>query len=154
VTQDLVAQVAAQDQSMVIHPGTGEIAPADDPVAVALLLGQLRDHAKSVQDARKLAEQILAEHARVAGTKTLRLDGCTVTVRDGDKIGWDIEVLEQLLDAGLPDARWNELVKQEVTVKVDARVAKQIAAANETYAAIVEKAQTREPGNLYVSVSS
>jgi hypothetical protein len=97
---------------------------------------------------------LLAEHARVIGAKTFELDGRKITVRDQDKIGWDVEVLERLLEVGLPAARWDELVEQTVALKVNTRVATQLASANEQYAEIIGKAQTREPGNLYVSVTS
>lgn len=153
MSSDLVAQIAAQDESVLIQPATGEIIDTADASQVARFLQDVRELGKLVADARKRAEYHLAEYATRVGTKTFELDGRKITVRDGDKISWDVDVLEQLVEAGLPEDRFNKLVTPVVTYKVDGRVAKQLAAANPVYAEIIGKAQTREPGNLYVAVS-
>lgn len=153
MTKDLVAQVAAEDADVLVNPATGEIISAADIPHVVDFLAQIRDHAKLVQEARKHAEQILAEHARQVGAKTFEVDGRKVEVRDGDKTEYDPDILEQLLELGLPEERWNALVRQEVSYKVDGRVAKQIASANEAYGEVVRNAARTTPGNLYVKVT-
>jgi len=48
----------------------------------------------------------------------------------------------KLLDAGLPEARYDALVKQEITHKVNANEAKRIGGTNPQYAEIIERAKT------------
>lgn len=148
---DLVAADAV-DTSLIVHPGTGEAVPADQADQVARILDELREHGKKVQEQRRNAELALADYARTVGAKTFELAGFKVAIRDQDTITWDIDTLERLLELGLPEDRWNQLVEQTISLKVNTRVAKQLAAANPTYADVIEKAQERADGRLYVSV--
>lgn len=153
MTGDLVA-AAAVDASLILNPATGEIADANDPAQVITILASLRDLIAVAVEQRRNAEAALAEHARTLGTRTFEIDGQKVEVRGGDRVEYDPDILEQLLDVGLPEERWNALVKLEVKTKIDGHVARQLAGANERYAAIVEKAKTVVPGNLYVKVDA
>lgn len=138
---------AIPEPDAVASPLTGEIISLEDPVAVGKALRELRAYTDQAREVRRLLIDALVEHARRAGTKTLRLDGLDrpLVVRGGpaSEIVWDVEILRSLLDMGLPPARFNELVSETVSYSVNANVAKSIAAANEDYARVIEAAQTR-----------
>jgi len=74
-------------------------------------------------------------------------------VREKHEDMWLLDVLEELLEAGLPEERYNDLVIQEVSYKVSGLEAKRIAAANPEYASIIERARQRVQKAPYVKVS-
>jgi hypothetical protein len=78
--------------------------------------------------------------------------GWRAEVTMGNRIEWDMEVLERLRDAGLPEERWDALVRPQVEYKVSARVADQIAKANPEYAVIVARARTDVEATPRVSI--
>jgi len=121
---------------------TGELLPATPDNAVRLLEAA-RDMRGRLMSLVKDCEAVLLEESRRQGTKTLHLDGATATVTGGTDLQWDMEVLLELRDAGLPEQRYNELVVATVTYKVDARVAKQLEGANAEYAAVIDRARSR-----------
>lgn len=126
----------------IMLPDSGEIVALDDPAACAKALAALREFKRRVDGARADLEAALVHHAQHAGTKTLHLDGATVKVAGGEAVEWDVTVLLGLLDAGLPAERYAQLVREEVTYKVDARVAKSVeAAGNPEYARIIASAR-------------
>ena len=140
--RDLVA-VAALDTSLILNPATGEIADANDPEQVVDILTALRELQTQVYEQRKNAEFALAVYAKTLGTKTFEIGDHKIEVSPEQKLDYDsadIEILEQLLELGLPDERWNKLVRQEVVSKVDGRVARQLASANDAYAEVIDKA--------------
>lgn len=120
---------------------TGELVPATPGNAAELLMAA-REYRHRILDLVKDCEAVLLEESRRQGTKTLHLAAGTATVSGGSEIQYDPEILAQLLAVGLPDERWNELYVATVTYRVDARVAKQLEAANPTYARIIERARS------------
>ena len=135
-------------------PVTGELVPLDEPARVARALHELRELAGLIAEGRRICEQALADEAARQGTKTLHLDGATATVSGGDRLQWDLDKLAELLEAGLPDERYEELVRTTVTVKVDGNTARRIeAAGNPTYSRIIDEARSYEPGPIRVTVS-
>ncbi len=135
-----------------IVPYSGEVVSFEDPPACLKLLveireleGQLRDLKDSLTDALKY------EFSR-QGTKTLELNGIKATLGADTEVVWDVGVLYELRDHGLPEERMNDLITEEIQYKVNASVAKQLAAANPTYAEVVERAQSRVPKKAYVGV--
>jgi hypothetical protein len=105
-----------------------------------------------ILDLVKDCEAVLLEESRRQGTKTLHLPDGTAEVSGGTALEWDIDVLAELQAVGLPEDRYGELVVTTVTQKVDARVAKQLEAANPEYAAIIERARRYEPRPWRVSI--
>jgi hypothetical protein len=130
---------------------TGEIVPATPSKAVELL-GVARTMRAQILDLVKDCEAVLLEESRRQGTKTLHLPNGTAEVSGGTALEWDIDVLAELQAVGLPEDRYGELVVTTVTQKVDARVAKQLEAANPEYAAIIERARRYEPRPWRVSI--
>lgn len=132
---------------------TGELIDRDDLVAVAGYVEQIRDHQRKVRLLAKDVTGILVEAARAQGTKTLHLGRYDVEVTGGLDYEWDVGRLEDLIDAGLPLERFNELVQIEQTTTVKANVAKQIAGSNPVYAEIIESAKTTTPKPERVKIS-
>lgn len=135
-----------------VLPATGEVINLEEPLAVARALHEVRAAKRQLDDARRVLEDALVQHSQTRGTKTLRIDEYEATVSGGEKVEWDVEELWKLRDAGLPEDRMNALVKTEVTYKVDAAVARQIAAANPDYGEIIYRAKQKVPAPWRVSV--
>lgn len=122
-------------------PFTGELVPLAEPLAVAKALEDLREYQRGLSSLRAVLEEALVAESRRRGTKTLHLGQTTAVITGGRGIEWDMEELAKLRDAGLPEERFSELVKTEISYKVDARVANQLSSANEEYAAIIGRAR-------------
>ncbi len=137
----------------VLNPVTGELIPAEDVNGVAEAVKGLRQLSQQIRDAIADATTILVAESKRQGTKTLALQDVTVEIRGGTETVWDIEALQHQMDSlGLPAERMEALIKTDVTYKVDARVAKQLAGANEDYAAVLESAKTTVEKPYYVRV--
>lgn len=89
----------------------------------------------------KDCESVLLDESRRQGTKTLHLTHGTAEITGGAALEWDLGTLLDLKELGLPDDRYDQLVVATTTYKVDARVAKQLEAANPEYAAVIGRAR-------------
>ncbi len=140
------AEVAVQEAEVtILDPSTGELVPASDVPGVAAALANLREYAGRVREAIRAAEDVMIAESERQGTKTMRFGRTAVEVYGGSELQWDVEVLGELEEAGLPEERMNELVKTTFEHKVDSRIAKQLEASNPVYAEIIERARTRIP---------
>jgi hypothetical protein len=124
-----------------VAPHTGELVNLDDPVSVARVLDEIREHESALREVKRVLTGALVEESRRQGSKTLRLDYMEAEVTGGERVEYDPEVLLELRDAGLPEDRFDALVRAEVTYKVSAAEAKRIAASNPVYARVVERAR-------------
>lgn len=142
-----MSELAVTADSVLVLPHTGELINLNDAPAVARHLRELRDIRQKVNEATGILNEALAAYAQRIGTKTLHLEGVgkvTVTGGPGSEVVWDIEVLQGLVDAGLPQDRFNELVTTEVSYRVNSAVAKQIeSSGNVKYSEIIGAARTR-----------
>ena len=122
-----------------VVPGLGEIVPLDDPAKVAIALDSVRDLERNLREIKSELTAVIVYHAQVQGTKTLHLDGVDATIKSGSKTEYDPEAIEQgLREAGMPEERIREIVKETISYSVDAVKAKQAAGANPAYAAVIE----------------
>lgn len=144
--------VAGTESVALVVPTTGEVVSRDDPAGCLRVLSEIRDLESRLKELKGALTQAIAEEFKRQGSKTIDLGEIRAELRGGSEVVWDVEILEELRAAGLPDARMDALVTTEVTYKVNARLAKQIAAANEEYAEIIERAQTTIPKSVYVVV--
>ena len=116
------------------------------------MLTEIRDLESQLREAKAALTDALAAEFSRRGTKTLELNGMKASLSGGSEVIWDIEVLDELRDLGLPEDRMDALVTTEVTHKVNASVAKAIAAANPNYAEVIERAKNVIPKAVYVTV--
>lgn len=146
-----MSELAVQEE-LLLDPRTGELHPVT-PVAAITLLHELREYKTKVLAAIRLCEEaLIGESARV-GTKTLRIGALTAEITGGMETVWDVEELRRgLADAGLPEERVTDLIRATVEYRVDGRVAKQIAGANEEYAAVLERCRRLVDKPMRVSV--
>ncbi len=131
-----------------VIPFSGEVVSRDDPAACARVWMEIKVLEDQLKDLRKLlGEAIIDESSRV-GTKTLHFEGLKATVVEPTEIQWDLEILAELLEAGLPSDRYEQLVKTDVSYKVDGSIVRQLEGSNPDYAAIIDRARTRFPKGL------
>ncbi len=130
---------------------TGEVLEPTAVNAVQVLFAA-REMRARMSGLIKDAEAILLEESRRQGTKTLRFEDATATVSGGSDLEWDLDVLLELRDLGLPEERYAELVVATVSYKVNAAVAKQLEGSNPAYAEIIDQARSRVEKPFRVSV--
>lgn len=119
-------------------PLLGLVVDLNEPKQVAQALSAVREAKRKLDIARADLEAVLADEGARQGIKTLRYDDVNVVITGGPTVEYDPEKLQELLEVGLPQERFDALVKMTVTYAVNASVAKQIAASgNEEYAEIV-----------------
>jgi len=137
-----------------VIPTTGEIVSRDDPASCARAFVEIKALEEKLKMLRgALAEALMEESVRV-GKKTLHFEhGLTAKIATPVETQWDLEILNELLEAGLPVERFEQLVTAEVTYKVDGSVIRELEGANEVYAEIIDRARTRFPRSPSVSVS-
>ena len=135
-----------------VVPVTGELLDLSDADKCVSVLTEIRDLENQLREAKAtLTEALAAEFAR-RGTKTFESNGMKASLSGGSEVIWDIEVLDELRDLGLPEDRMDALVTTEVTHRVNSNVAKQIASANPAYAEVVERAKSTIPKASYVTI--
>lgn len=137
-----------------VVPYSGELVDLSNPPECLNLLKEIRELEQKLRLVKgALTDALVAESSR-QGTKTLELNGIKAVISASDEIVWDVEVLQELLDLGLPEERLSELITTEVTYKVNASVARQLAGANSAYAEVIERAKSRIPKTPYVSIKN
>lgn len=137
-SDEVATPIASQ---ALVLPHTGELISLEELPKVASALDAIRAHEAQLREVKQILTEALVEESRRQGSKTLRLDYLTVEIGGGTTVEWDIEVLHRLQDAGLPEERFDALVRTEVTYKVSAAEAKRISS-NPEYARIIELART------------
>lgn len=142
------------EHAQMIVPLTGEVVDLSQPDQCIRMLAEIRQLEAKLREAKSELTFHLEQEFQRQGLKTLEFKGVKAELRGGSEVAWDIEVLEQLRELGLPDERFNDLVKVEISYKVSAAEAKRIAAANEEYAAVIAKAQQRYNKPTYISIKT
>lgn len=150
MTQPTTA-VAIPDE--LLNPMTGELIARTDLAAVSSTINDLRELKRNVDAAIAAFSDAAVEESKRVGARTLLADGMKVTISSDKELVWDVEKLADLVAAGLPQERYEQLVTAVVSYKVDGAVARQISGASDTYKAIVEAAKRYEPKRQYVSVN-
>jgi hypothetical protein len=137
-----------------VIPYSGELVDLTNPGSCARALEEIRSIESRLREIKGVLTTVIVEEATRQGTKTLHFQDGDFSVSGGSTLEWDIEELEKLRDAGLPEERFYDLVKTVVSYKVNAAVAKQISGANPEYAAIIERARQEGPAPFRVSFKS
>ena len=143
-----------QTSQELVVPMTGEILSRDDPASCARVFHEVKELEAKLKALRAaLADAILDESER-QGSKTLHFEqGYTAKVATPMEIQWDLDILAELLDAGLPGARYEALVREEVTHKVDGSIIRELEGANSAYAEIINRARTRFPRSPSITIT-
>lgn len=147
-----MTELAPTSTTELVQPLSGELVPADDVAGLARALAALREHRDRVNDAIAMFTAAAAEESARQGTRTLTADGWEIKLGPDTEINWDMEVLLELRTAGLPEDRFDQLVRATVEYKVDGRVVRQLEAASPVYAEIIDRARSRVPKRQYASV--
>lgn len=137
-----------------VVPYTGEVIDLEDAEGCLRILTEIRELESRLREAKAQLTEALSQEFVRQGTKTLELNGIKAELRGGSEILWDIEILEELRDLGLPEERMDALITAEITHKVNANVAKQLASANEAYKAVVDRARKTVPKSSYIAVKT
>lgn len=132
---------AAEIPQFLPNPSTGQLIDLRNPVDVATALYEIRLLEDKLRAAKAMLGRVLAAEAQRRGDTTMHLPGFKVPVSRKVEITWDMGVLLELKKLGLPNDRWQELVKVTVEEKVSANEAKKIAAANPVYAEVIKRAR-------------
>ena len=149
MTEEL--EVTPQDNYPV--PIIGSIIDLEQPEQVAQAIDDVKRAFAVLGEAKRMLEGLLVEESRKQGSKTLHLPGYDVEVKDDKTLVWNLEVLEELRAAGLPEERFEELVRPKVEYSVSALKAKQIErSGNEQYASIIGRARSYEERTPRVSI--
>lgn len=133
-----------------VNPSTGQMIDLRDVQSVAIHLDEIRQLEDRLKEAKRILGRVLAAEAERQGTQTLHLPGLKVPISKKREIHWDLEILKELRELGLPTERWSQVVRTTVDYKVMAGEAKKIAAANPAYAEVIKRARTDFDGELYV----
>ena len=136
-----MSDVEIRESADLTLPHSGELIDLHDAAACANALAEIRRLEQGMRDAKSILSGAIVAESRRQGSKTLYLDGVVAEVRGGTDTVWDLDALEDgLRAAGLPDDRIRDVIKEEVTWKVNAREAQRVAKSNPDYAAVVERA--------------
>lgn len=142
-------------QDLLVVPASGEAVDLNDERAVALALRSIRELEDALKQAKAVLNDALVARAKVFGSRTLHLDGIgKVEVKGGTETTYAAEEIErELREAGMPEERIREVVKETVTYTVNAVEAKRCAAVNPVYAEIIERHTTKREKRAYASVA-
>ncbi|MDR7492245.1 MAG: hypothetical protein QN122_12450 [Armatimonadota bacterium] len=143
---------AADRLPAVLDLRTGELIDPRDLPRVVEVVEALRQLRAAAQEQIQLATDILRAEAERLGSKTLRVGEWEVEIRGGQETEWDVEALQSLADLGLPEERLAALLRPTLVYRVDGRVARQLAAANPEYGAVIEAARRVVPKPLYLAI--
>lgn len=153
MTQTYDLPEGEQTSTALVVPGTGEVVDLGNPDDAARVWLRLRELDGQLKTAQTIVKRALVQHARDGGGLTMNVPAGEVKITEPVDIAWDMAVLRELTKAGLPQARYDELVTTTISHKVSATVAKQIAKAKPEYADIIGRAETRTPKGETVSVA-
>lgn len=142
-----------QSKELVV-PGLGTVVDLASPSACAFALDDIRDLKRQFGYVETELTEAIVAACEVEGTKTLHFPGGTAIVKTGETWEYDAEQMEiGLREAGMPEHRIREIVKEVVSYKVDAVKAKQAGAANPAYQEVVDATKTLVVKSPYVRVA-
>lgn len=152
MTEEIVP-VVEPEPTTILLPFTGEVIERTDLPAVSKALSEIRDLEQALKQAKRWLTDALIEESERVGGRTFHFGDLKVELTSDHETSWDVTELIKLRDAGLPEERYDQLVTEITTYKIDGRVAKSIASANAAYAEIIERAKVKTPKTVYANVS-
>jgi hypothetical protein len=137
--------IEVRESEVLVVPGTGTVVNLAEPRECAIALQDIRDMEGRWREVKRiLSNAIVAHWGHVGSAKTFSVGGGRkVEIKGGPERHYDAEAIrDDLIAAGMPDERVNEIVTTEVRYSVRAVEAKRAAAANPEYARIIERHTT------------
>lgn len=139
------------ESTEIIDPMSGQVVDAADPVKAAELLDAMRQSKLILDQAIRRVTEVLSHEFERQGTRTINAGPWELESKETASFEWDMEELEKLKDAGLPDDRFGEFVNATITYKPKQNIAKQLET-NPAYRVIIEEARTRVVKGVRVDV--
>ena len=142
------------ESTELVVPGVGSVVDLTSVESCATALNDIRDYERQYRYIKQELTEALVKASEVEGTKTLHFPGGKATVKTGEEWVYDAEEIEVgLREAGMPEHRIREIVKETVSYKVDAVQAKQAQAANGEYDRVIGDNKKLERKQPSVSIS-
>lgn len=146
-----LAKVESETRDL-ISPLTGEVIDTANPADLAGFVHETMGYVRAAYQAMEVAKRLLACEAARQGTGTLHLGETAVTITP-PPWQWDVpELADGLRAAGCPEATVNEVIRETVEHKVDAKRADRLARANPAYRVVVERCRQRKDAAPTVTV--
>lgn len=121
--------------------------------AVARTYDDLQRLKAMIREAEGMLKEALIKHSSELGQKTYDVEGAKVEIKGGSETRYDAqEIKRALTEAGMPEKRVKEVVRETIEYKVSAVEAKRAARASEDYAEIIEQHSTVEKKTPSVTV--
>lgn len=134
-------------------PLLGTVVSLNSPDEVARTLQDVRNAESQLREIKRILTEALSQESQRQGSKSFDTSAGRVEIRSGSEVEWDIDALEEGLRAlGCSDNLLQEIIKTEVTYKVDARRAQRAAKANPVYGRVIESARTEHEKAPYVVI--
>lgn len=131
----------------------GQFLDLSDVGSVARAYDDLQRLKSMVREAEGRLKEVLIQHSSELGHKTFNVEGAKVEIKGGSEKRYDAQGLKKALkEAGMPEERIKEIVRETIEYKVLAVEANRAARANENYASIIEEHTTVEKKSPSVSV--
>lgn len=139
----------------VCDPFTGEAVDLSDLAFAADYLDTLRRWKIALDQATRDTQDAILDQMSVLGQGTVRVGRAQLRRVPKVDYEYDHEELLKLLDMGLPEQRFQEVVRDVVDRKVSRTALKQVAASNPEYAKVIERATTKidRPASVEVQFS-
>lgn len=141
----MATDIEVRESEELAIPGLGTVVHLNEPREVGIALQDIQALEGRFREIKRILKQALVAHWGKRGdAKTFTIGGGRKAVISGgpEKI-YDAEAIrDELLAAGMPEDRVNEIVVEEITYTVKGVEANRAAKANEKYAAIIERNTT------------
>ena len=125
-------------------PTTGQLINLEDERELTIAFKEVKKIRDELSRVDRILKDAFAERKRILGTGTFYVEGVgKVEVKSGNTIEYDPAIVEDgLRNLDCPEEVIRQIVVEVVTYKVDGVRAKQAAAANPEYAAVIERSKT------------
>lgn len=144
------------EPDLLLVPWSGELIDPENEQQCIAALRAVREMEEQVTSAKRGLTEAIVARSQVLGSKTIHTeDGRKATIGPDSENVYDAEAIErELREAGMPESRIRQIVREQVEYVVVAAEAKKAAAANPAYRAIIERHRSQRPKTVYVSLSS
>jgi hypothetical protein len=140
-----MTDIEVRESEALVVPGTGTVVNLNEPREVGVAIQDIQGLERALAEAKRTLKAALVRYWSMAGArKTFAIGGSNrAVISGGPEKMYDAEAIrDELLAAGMPDERVSQIVVETVSYQVKAIEAKAAAAANEEYAAIIERNTT------------